>query len=168
MPQAPVYGRTSAGASPSGKAPVFGTGIRRFESCRPSQHSRRPPLTVRLSFFKLNVPDMEAALGFWQHAFGFQVVQTFDEPEFLEHIMALPGQEAGPNLLLVSYKDGRGVTPSPGHGPVGFQVDDIEAAHRGAVAAGAEQVTGVFAVDGISIALLRSPQGHEIELVQLP
>src|SRR3954471_12220533 len=31
-----------AGASPSGKAPVFGTGIRRFESCRPSQ----PPLRV--------------------------------------------------------------------------------------------------------------------------
>ena len=30
---------TPAGASPSGKAPVFGTGIRRFESCRPSQHS---------------------------------------------------------------------------------------------------------------------------------
>jgi hypothetical protein len=28
-----------AGASPSGKAPVFGTGIRRFESCRPSQPS---------------------------------------------------------------------------------------------------------------------------------
>ena len=28
---------TPAGASPSGKAPVFGTGIRRFESCRPSQ-----------------------------------------------------------------------------------------------------------------------------------
>src|SRR5438874_8038479 len=27
------------GASPSGKAPVFGTGIRRFESCRPSQHA---------------------------------------------------------------------------------------------------------------------------------
>ena len=26
-----------AGASPCGKAPVFGTGIRRFESCRPSQ-----------------------------------------------------------------------------------------------------------------------------------
>jgi hypothetical protein len=29
--------QTPAGASPSGKAPVFGTGIRRFESCRPSQ-----------------------------------------------------------------------------------------------------------------------------------
>ena len=31
--------RPPAGASPSGKAPVFGTGIRRFESCRPSQVS---------------------------------------------------------------------------------------------------------------------------------
>ena len=32
--------RRDAGASPSGKAPVFGTGIRRFESCRPSQSHR--------------------------------------------------------------------------------------------------------------------------------
>jgi hypothetical protein len=29
--------RTPAGASPSGKAPAFDAGIRRFESCRPSQ-----------------------------------------------------------------------------------------------------------------------------------
>src|SRR4051794_8639462 len=36
---------TPAGASPSGKAPVFGTGIRRFESCRPSQ----PPLASQAS-----------------------------------------------------------------------------------------------------------------------
>ena len=28
--------RARVGAWPSGKAPVFGTGIRRFESCRPS------------------------------------------------------------------------------------------------------------------------------------
>lgn len=125
-------------------------------------------MTVRLSFFKLNVPDMDAALAFWREAFGFEVVNTFDEPEFLEHIMALPGQEAGSNLILVSYKDGRDALPGPGHGPVGFQVDDIDAAHRLALAAGAEPVTGVFAVDGIGIALLRSPQGHEIELVQLP
>src|SRR5213075_1617393 len=33
----PQLAGTPAGASPSGKAPVFGTGIRRFESCRPSQ-----------------------------------------------------------------------------------------------------------------------------------
>ena len=123
---------------------------------------------VRLGFFKLNVPRMAPALEFWRGAFGFEVVQTFDEPEFLEHIMALPGQEAGPNLLLVAFKDGRDVTPGPGHGPVGFQVEEIVAAHARAIAAGARDLTGVFAVGPVQVAMLASPEGHEIELVQLP
>lgn len=123
---------------------------------------------IKLGFFKLNVPEMAPALEFWSGAFGFSVVQTFDEPEFLEHILALPGQERGPNLLLVAFKDGRDVTPGPGHGPVGFQVDDIEAAHARTIAAGARELTGVFAVGPVQVAMLASPEGHEIELVQLP
>ncbi len=123
---------------------------------------------IRLNFFKLNVPDMDAALAFWEKAFGFAVVQTFDEPDFLEHIMALPGQQAGPNLLLVSYKDGRDVSVGPGHGPVGLQCEDIAAAHEQALAAGAQRLTGIFAVGPVQVAMLKSPEGHEIELVQLP
>src|SRR5213075_853876 len=38
-PPSPAHA-AAARASPSGKAPVFGTGIRRFESCRPSQSAR--------------------------------------------------------------------------------------------------------------------------------
>jgi lactoylglutathione lyase len=125
-------------------------------------------VTVRLAFFKLNVPDMDAALAFWRAGFGFTITQTFDEPEFLEHIMAVAGRETGPSLILVRYSDGRDVTPGPGHGPVGFEVDDIEAAHERALAAGAEQLTGIFAVGPVKVALLKSPEGHEIELVQLP
>ena len=125
-------------------------------------------MTVRLAFFKLNVPDMKAALAFWSAGFGFAITQTFDEPEFLEHILALPGQETGPNLRLVRYKDGRDVTPGSGHGPVGFQVDDIDAAHEQALAAGAERLTGIFDVGPVKVAMLKSPEGHEIELVQLP
>ena len=48
----PASGTTPAGASPSGKAPVFGTGIRRFESCRPSQRLvtfPRPHSNLRIS-----------------------------------------------------------------------------------------------------------------------
>jgi lactoylglutathione lyase len=123
---------------------------------------------VRLSFFKLNVPCMERALAFWSAAFGFRVVQTFDEPEFLEHIMVLPGQEAGPSLLLVAFNDGRDVAPGPGHGPVGFQVDDIDSAHAQAVAAGATALSGVICVGPVKVAMLASPEGHEIELVELP
>ncbi len=123
---------------------------------------------VRLGFFKLNVPAMEPALAFWREAFGFAVVQTFDEPEFLEHILALPGQEAGPNLLLVQFRDGRDVRVGPGHGPVGLVCDDIVTSHAVALVHGAAAVTGVFETAGVKVAILTSPEGHEIELIELP
>lgn len=123
---------------------------------------------ARLGFFKLNVPLMEPALSFWRGAFGFEITGTFDEPEFFEHVLALPGQDAGPSLMLVTYKDGRDVSVGPGHGPVGLICDDIEASHNRALACDGEKVTGVFDAGGVRIAVLRSPQGHEIELIQLP
>jgi lactoylglutathione lyase len=123
---------------------------------------------VRLSFFKLNVPDLEAALSFWRAAFGFEVTISFDEPEFREHVLALSEQPAGPNLMLVQYKDGRAVGVGPGHGPVGLVCSDIQTSHDRALSCEAEKVTGVFEAGGVKIAVLKSPQGHEIELVQLP
>ena len=125
--------------------------------------------TLRLAFFKLNVPEIVPALAFWREAFGFEVAQTFDEAEFLEKVLALPGQANGPNLMLVAYKDGRDAAVGHGHGAVGLQCDDIAAAHDRALAAGAVKGTGVMTVTGgIKVAVLHSPQGHEIELVQLP
>jgi lactoylglutathione lyase len=122
---------------------------------------------ARLAFVKLNVRQMEPALSFWRGAFGFEISATFDEPEFLEHMLALPGQEAGPSLMLVEYKDGRDATVGTGHGPVGLVCDDIHASHDRALACEAEKLTGVFEAAGVKIALLRSPQGHEIELIEL-
>ena len=63
-----------------------------------------PAPPARLAFFKLNVAQMGPALSFWRGAFGFEIAATFDEPEFFEHVLALPGQQAGPNLMLVEYK----------------------------------------------------------------
>jgi lactoylglutathione lyase len=122
--------------------------------------------TARLAFFKLNVPDLEAASAFWREAFGFEVLTRFDEPEFREHVMAIPSQGNAPNLMLVQYKDGRDVTVGPGHGPVGLICDDIRASYEQAVARGATEVMDVFEAAGIKIAVLKSPQGHEIELIQ--
>ena len=123
---------------------------------------------IRLGFFKLNVPDLELATAFWTEAFGFAVTGRVDEPVFLEHIMTLPGQAGGPNLMLVEYKDGRDVTVGPGHGAVGLVCEDIQAAHDRALVCDAEKMTGVFEAGGVKIAVLMSPQGHEIELIQLP
>ena len=111
---------------------------------------------------------MDAALEFSRAAFGFSVIMTFDEPDFLEHMLALPGQESGPNLLLVQYKDGRDVTPGPGHGPVGFNTSDIASLFDLAIASGAECRVPIFEMDGVKVAILVDPEGHEIELVQLP
>ena len=83
--------------------------------------------------------------------------------------LALPAHADGPSLMLVAYKDGRDVTIGHGHGAVGIQTSDIAAAHERALAAGAQKGTGIITVgDGIEVAVLYSPQGHEIELVQLP
>ena len=123
----------------------------------------------RLAFFKLNVPEIVPALAFWREAFGFEVIRTFDEANFLEKIIALPGQQGGPNLMLVAYKDGRDVTVGHGHGAVGLQCSDIAASQERALAAGAQKGSGIMTVaGGIKVAVLHSPQDHEIELVQLP
>ena len=125
--------------------------------------------SLRLAFFKLNVPEIVPALAFWRDAFGFEVTQTFDEADFLEKILALPGQPNGPNLMLVAYKDGRDVTVGHGHGAIGLQCSDIAASHERALKAGARADGGIMTVaGGIKVAVLHSPQGHEIELVQLP
>ncbi len=123
--------------------------------------------TIRLSFMKLNVPDVEAALAFWRDAFGFAVRMTYDEPDFIEHILALPGQEGGPSLMLVQTKFPMDVTVGPGHGPVGLTCSDIVTTLESAMAAGAEKLMEITEVaPGIRVTMLRSPQGHEIELVQ--
>src|SRR5687768_8088031 len=130
--------------------------------------SRMTTSPARLGFFKLNVPDLELALAFWREAFGFAVTASFDEADFREHVLALPGQQSGPSLMLVEYKDKRDVSVGPGHGPVGLICDDIQASHDHALACEAEKMTGVFEAGGARIAVLKSPQGHEIELIQLP
>lgn len=126
--------------------------------------------TPRLGFFKLNVPDMQKALLFWQNAFGFSVTLSFDESDFTEHALALPGQEQdGPSLMLVCRKDGADVSVGKGHGPVGLFCPDLATSLADAVAAGASLVGEIVILpEGVKVAILTSPDGHEIELVELP
>ncbi len=123
--------------------------------------------TVTLAFFKLNVADMDKMLKFYSDVFGFKVTATFDVDEFLEHILGLPGQESGPNLMLVQFKDGRDVAVGPGHGPIGLVTDDIAALHDKALAAGGKEHTAVFALGEVQLSIVLDPEGHEIELLQM-
>jgi hypothetical protein len=99
------------------------------------------------------------------------VTATFDEPEFLETgPRALPGQEGGPNLMLVQYKDDREFRV--GHGPrrVGLVSRRLERpSHDRALACDAgEARRGVRGRAASRIAVLNSPTGHRDRTVQLP
>ena len=125
------------------------------------------PPTARLAFIKLHVPDMATALAFWQEAFGFVVTGTYDLPQFLENILALPGQtESGPTLMLLQPRPDQDVTVGPGHGPLGLVVVDMQASFAHALSAGATALMDPEDVGGVIVAVLASPQGHQIELVQ--
>ena len=126
-----------------------------------------PENTIRLSFIKLAVPELEEAKAFWSGAFGFSQRGYYDEPEFLESIMSIPEQEAGPSLMLLQYKDGRDITVGGGHGPIGLTTTDIVTTLESALAAGGTKTMEITeVVPGVRVCLLVSPQGHEVELVQ--
>lgn len=122
--------------------------------------------SVKLGFFKLSVANLEEALEFWRSAFGFETVASFDEEHFCEQVLALPGQECGPNLMLVQWKTPREVSMGSAHGPVGLVCEDIRLSLEHAKAAGAAVELDVFDAGGVLVAMMRAPQGHEIELVQ--
>jgi lactoylglutathione lyase len=129
--------------------------------------------SVRFSFVKLQVEDMAGALAFWQAAFGFAVRGTYDEPTFLEHILAMPddgegdGGGAGLSLMLVQPKPVTALVAGTAHGPIGFLCSDIVTTAENALAAGARLTMDVTEVaPGVRVCLLVTPQGHEVELVQ--
>ncbi|MBN8832614.1 MAG: VOC family protein [Sphingomonadales bacterium] len=122
---------------------------------------------AKLSFFKLIVRDLEGARRFYERTLGFAQVGFFDTPDFVEAILSQPGADF--QMMLLQYKDGRDISQAVGHGPTGFFTDAIEAVHDRLVAEGAVAKSGVIVVgDGIKVALLDDPEGHEIELCQMP
>jgi len=122
---------------------------------------------AKLSFFKIIVRDLEVAQSFYERSLGFEQVGYFDTPDFLEAVMQQPGTDV--TMMLLAYKDGRDISAAIGHGPTGFFTDDIAAAHARLVAEGATNKGGIIVVgEGIKIALLDDPDGHELELCQMP
>ena len=124
--------------------------------------------TIRLSFIKLSVSDIDEAFAFWRDAFGFEKTNSYDEPEFLEYILGIPGQEGGLSLMLLQYKDGRDTSVGGAHGPIGFTTSDIVTTLEHALAAGGTKTMDITeVVPGVRVCLVVAPQGHEIELVQV-
>ena len=123
----------------------------------------------RFAFVKLSVPDIAEARRFWSDAFGMEQAMAFDEPGFEEVVMSAGPGDGAASLIFVRHKDGRTIEAGSAYGPVGFFCDDIEASFTRALEAGGTAAKPPFTVGGgTKVALLESPEGHAIELVQLP
>ncbi len=121
-------------------------------------------LQVRPSFVKLTVADAEETEKFYAHVFGLVRDSANDLPGFLEIILKSPDNGLG--LVLMSYKKSLPLDPGNSWGPLGFDTNDLDALTDRAVTAGATVTMGPGKFEGTRYVFLKSPDGHQIELLQ--
>jgi lactoylglutathione lyase len=149
---------------------------------------RRAGRTVGFGHVGFQVSDLERSRAYYRDVIGLDEVDrlTRDEPYLSQvtgydgvslEIALLAERTTGVLLELVEYPAGLGTpvdpaTANPGTGHVCFIVDDVDAIHARAVAAGHRSVnppvtpTAGRWVGGRSVYLL-DPDGIRVELVQL-
>lgn len=115
-------------------------------------------------FVKLGVPDLAAAKRFYAEVFGWQEGASHDLPEFCQTTMTAPGSAFG--VILRYWKDAPQRDIGNGWGPLGVRTGDLEATLARAVAHGATITKPVTEAGATRFVILRTPYGHEIELVQ--
>ncbi len=116
----------------------------------------------------LFVADTEAAARFYAH-FGFRETFRTDETPPIKVEMALGGFGLGLALPGPAAQS-HGITPvTAGHRAcITLWTDDVEAAYRAAIAAGARDHAAPHPfLDGrLRVAFVEDPDGHPVQLVQ--
>ncbi len=121
---------------------------------------------ARFSFVKIVVRDLAAMERFYVGGLGFAVQNRIDADGFNEVMLAQ--KEGAFTLVLYHHTDQRAVISGNNWGPLGFIVRDCAAAHAGLIALGAREVRAPATFDAMTVSFVSDPEGHEIELLQLP
>ena len=121
---------------------------------------------ARFSFVKIVVRDLAAMERFYVEGLGFAVQDRIDA-EGLSEVM-LAQKEGAFTLVLYHHTDQRAVSDGNNWGPLGFIVRDCAVAHAGLIALGAHEVRPPAIFGGMTVSFVSDPEGHEIELLQLP
>lgn len=117
------------------------------------------------TFVKLTVKDIDAMTKFFSKGFGMTHADTVDTPEFREHMMA--GKKGSATIVLFHWKDGRSIEIGNGWGPVGMITRDLDIDLERAVAAGGVPRGEPVGFGKARIAFIKTPEGHEIEMMQM-
>ena len=119
-------------------------------------------------FTKIIVRDLDGAVDFYDKILGLKLVQTVEFPHLIEKLLAAPGQEAGPFLVLYHEFEGAPLKHGNAWGPIGFQVPDVDATYAEALAAGGTADMEPFNYEDVRVAMFCAPEGHKVELIGAP
>lgn len=117
----------------------------------------------RLAFIKLVVDDLPRMLAFYE-TLGFTSTNRFENAEMEEILLKQDGADF--LFCLMRIKAGKPAGAVATVGTIGFVTDDIGAAVDQAIDSGATLAHAVFEIQGTQIALVRDPEGNEIEFVE--
>ena len=123
---------------------------------------KRPAL---FTFVKLTVSDIDTATTFFEDGFGMTHADTVDTPNFREHMMS--GKQGSATIVLFNWKDGRQIEIGNGYGPVGMISRDLDGDLERAICAGASQKGETVSFGQARVAFVLTPDGHEIEIMQM-
>ena len=121
---------------------------------------------ARFNFVKIVVRDIAAMERFYTQGLGFSVQDRIEAEGFSEVMLAQ--KEGAFTLVLYHYTDKRAIEAGNNWGPLGFIVRDCAADHAGLVALGGHEVRPPGPFGAMSVSFVSDPEGHEIELLQLP
>ena len=121
---------------------------------------------ARFSFVKIIVRDIAAMERFYTESLGFTVQDRISAKEFDEVMLAQ--KEGAFTLVLYHHTDKRALDLGNGWGPLGFIVRDCAATHAALIAKGASEARAPTKFGAMTVSFVSDPEGHQIELLQLP
>lgn len=120
--------------------------------------------TIAFTFTKIVVADLERATEFYRGAIGLKLISRAADHQHEEAIMAVPGNESGPLLMLMHYINRP--APPAGSAWIGFAVSDLLATITAIEDGGGSVIAPPQDVHEhkLTIAVVADPEGHPIEL----
>lgn len=115
-------------------------------------------------FVKLHVPELEEAVAYFEAVFGWSQGSVLDLADFRQ--VALSAQGNPFDVILRCWKDGMPREIGNGWGPLGVRTTDLDAVLSRALDHGSSIVRKPTAAGKVKFAILRTPHGHEIELIE--
>ncbi len=123
--------------------------------------------SVQISGFGINVSDLDRSADFYTRGLGLQEKAKYDLGHM--HEVLVGDDDGSVSILLVKYTS-RSEAPEIGTGyeKIVLLVDDVAGAHERALAEGGTTEMEPKRLDamGITVAMVRDPDGYKVELVE--